>query len=232
MQVRYLAFDRQDPVDSRAPPLQDAPAAVKIDLTGGPVEPAARVGNIDHIDRVLRIELGDPGLAQFGRHAEPIEYRRTSPVLPGPRNSDAGTGALDNRNPEPVPGLDPDPHPICILLENPICILLEIKFLIGLSKAPALGIAQEAILPDPHHGDRGREEHPGPDLSNSLRGGVDQVDINHLPDPVPLLVATWAGEGEPATFDEDNAALGALGLLQPGELNDVLWPEASVYSKP
>jgi 2,3-bisphosphoglycerate-independent phosphoglycerate mutase len=59
--------------------------------------------------------------------------------------------------------------------------------------------------------------------------GTSSISGNHIPDPVPLLVATWPGESEPADFDEDNAALGALGLLHPGELNDVLWPGSSTF---
>ena len=70
-----------------------------------------------------------------------------------------------------------------------------------------------------------------PEVSQGLRivvsadHGTSSISGNHIADPVPLLVATWGGQGEAATFDEDNAALGALGLLHPGELNDVLWPE-------
>jgi len=69
-----------------------------------------------------------------------------------------------------------------------------------------------------------------PEVTDGLRvvvsadHGTSCISGNHIPDPVPLLVATWTGQGEAATFDEDNAALGALGLLHPGELNDVLWP--------
>jgi 2,3-bisphosphoglycerate-independent phosphoglycerate mutase len=60
--------------------------------------------------------------------------------------------------------------------------------------------------------------------------GTSCITGNHIPVPVPLLVATWAveGEGEPASFDEESAGLGALGLLQPGQLSDVLWPKGEV----
>jgi 2,3-bisphosphoglycerate-independent phosphoglycerate mutase len=58
--------------------------------------------------------------------------------------------------------------------------------------------------------------------------GTSCITGNHIPVPVPLLVATWAVEGEPATFDEESASLGALGLLQPGQLSDVLWPKGEV----
>jgi 2,3-bisphosphoglycerate-independent phosphoglycerate mutase len=62
--------------------------------------------------------------------------------------------------------------------------------------------------------------------------GTSCLSGNHIPDPVPLLVATWSeeGEGEAAAFDEEHAAMGALGLLHPGQLNDVLWPEDNSYS--
>lgn len=69
-----------------------------------------------------------------------------------------------------------------------------------------------------------------PEVTEGLRivvsadHGTSCITGNHIPDPVPLLVATWAGEGEPASFDEESAGLGALGLLQPGQLSDVLWP--------
>jgi len=73
------------------------------------------------------------------------------------------------------------------------------------------------------------EDHP--EVSEGLRvvvsadHGTSSITGNHIPDPVPLLVATWSGDGEPATFDEESASQGALGLIHPGELSAMLWPE-------
>lgn len=49
--------------------------------------------------------------------------------------------------------------------------------------------------------------------------GTSSVTGEHLPDPVPLLLASWPTEGtEQAEFSEKSSAQGALGLLRPGEL--------------
>ena len=57
--------------------------------------------------------------------------------------------------------------------------------------------------------------------------GTDSRTGDHLPDPVPVLVARWSAEldeaGERADFDEESARGGALGLLQPGDLHELLW---------
>jgi 2,3-bisphosphoglycerate-independent phosphoglycerate mutase len=55
--------------------------------------------------------------------------------------------------------------------------------------------------------------------------GTSSITGNHLPDPVPLLLATWSGPTEEERFDEASARQGALGLLEPGELSEMLWPE-------
>jgi len=59
--------------------------------------------------------------------------------------------------------------------------------------------------------------------------GTDSNTGDHLPDPVPLLVSQWnadlADSDELAPFDEESAENGALGLLQPGELHEMLWGE-------
>ncbi|MEE2829017.1 MAG: hypothetical protein VX498_07510 [Myxococcota bacterium] len=69
-----------------------------------------------------------------------------------------------------------------------------------------------------------------PELSDGLRvvisadHGTSSITGNHLPDPVPVLLATWdAEEEEAAAFDETSAAEGALGVLGPGELAEILW---------
>ena len=43
------------------------------------------------------------------------------------------------------------------------------------------------------------------------------------------LVANWSEEGEPERFDEESAENGAIGLIQPGELSALLFPEDGVY---
>ncbi len=49
--------------------------------------------------------------------------------------------------------------------------------------------------------------------------GTSSVTGEHLPDPVPLLLASWPVEGtEEAEFSESSSAQGALGLIRPGEL--------------
>jgi len=68
-----------------------------------------------------------------------------------------------------------------------------------------------------------------PDLSESLRvvvsadHGTSSNTGNHMPGPVPLLITTWRADStEEQDFDEETAARGALGMLQPGELADLL----------
>jgi len=53
--------------------------------------------------------------------------------------------------------------------------------------------------------------------------GTSSITGNHLSDPVPLLLATWHGEAEAGEFSEESAMQGAIGLLHPGELSEVLW---------
>ena len=72
-----------------------------------------------------------------------------------------------------------------------------------------------------------------PDISEGLRvvvsadHGTDSNTGDHLAEPVPLLISRWTAESldaeESTPFDEESAASGALGLLQPGELQDLLW---------
>ncbi len=81
----------------------------------------------------------------------------------------------------------------------------------------------------------GRMLRAHPEISEGLRivvsadHGTDSHTGDHLPDPVPLLVARWSADldehGEHTAFDEDSAAHGALGLLEPGDLNQLLWGE-------
>jgi len=59
--------------------------------------------------------------------------------------------------------------------------------------------------------------------------GTSCITGNHISDPVPLLVANWSEEGEPEHFDEESAANGAIGLIRPGELSALLFPEDGVY---
>ena len=75
------------------------------------------------------------------------------------------------------------------------------------------------------------EEHP--EVSDGLRvvisadHGTSSVTGNHMSDPVPVLLATWTGPGEEEDFSEASAEHGALGLLQPGELAEMLWAGAA-----
>jgi 2,3-bisphosphoglycerate-independent phosphoglycerate mutase len=49
--------------------------------------------------------------------------------------------------------------------------------------------------------------------------GTSSITGEHMPDPVPLLLASWPTDGnEEAEFSEISSAQGALGLLRPGEL--------------
>jgi 2,3-bisphosphoglycerate-independent phosphoglycerate mutase len=61
--------------------------------------------------------------------------------------------------------------------------------------------------------------------------GTSSITGNHIADPVPLLVATWDAEAEPARFDEEHATQGALGLLQPGDLSALLWPAEPIFAE-
>ena len=79
----------------------------------------------------------------------------------------------------------------------------------------------------------GRMLRERPDVTEGLRivvsadHGTDSNTGNHLPEPVPLLISRWTKEsleaGDSRPFDEESAASGALGLLQPGELQELLW---------
>ncbi len=72
-----------------------------------------------------------------------------------------------------------------------------------------------------------------PDISEGLRvvvsadHGTDSNSGDHLAEPVPLLISRWTADlvdgEELSPFDEESAASGALGLLLPGELQDLLW---------
>jgi len=68
-----------------------------------------------------------------------------------------------------------------------------------------------------------------PDIATGLRvvvsadHGTSSITGNHLADPVPLLLSTWDQDAEPAEFSEESATLGAIGVLRPGELTEVLW---------
>ncbi len=68
-----------------------------------------------------------------------------------------------------------------------------------------------------------------PELSQGLRvvisadHGTSSVTGHHMSEPVPLLLATWQGPGEEQEFSEASAEQGALGLLRPGELAEMLW---------
>ncbi|RME25877.1 MAG: hypothetical protein D6798_07905 [Deltaproteobacteria bacterium] len=55
--------------------------------------------------------------------------------------------------------------------------------------------------------------------------GTSSRTGEHLPDDVPVLLATWAEDSDPAAFDEESAQHGALGLLTPDELAALLWAE-------
>ena len=59
--------------------------------------------------------------------------------------------------------------------------------------------------------------------------GTSCLTGNHTSDPVPLLVANWSEEGDPERFDEDSALSGAIGLIHPGELSALLFPDDGVY---
>jgi 2,3-bisphosphoglycerate-independent phosphoglycerate mutase len=76
----------------------------------------------------------------------------------------------------------------------------------------------------------GRFLRDNPAISSGLRlvvsadHGTSSITGNHLSDPVPVLLGTWdPEEEESAPFDETSASEGALGLLAPGELAEILW---------
>jgi 2,3-bisphosphoglycerate-independent phosphoglycerate mutase len=76
----------------------------------------------------------------------------------------------------------------------------------------------------------GRFLRDNPAISSGLRlvvsadHGTSSITGNHLADPVPVLLGTWdPEEEESAPFDETSASEGALGLLAPGELAEILW---------
>ena len=75
----------------------------------------------------------------------------------------------------------------------------------------------------------GRFLHANPSFSNSLRvvvsadHGTSSLSGNHIAAPVPLLLAQWDAESDDEQdFDEESAAHGALGMLGPGELAELL----------
>ena len=75
----------------------------------------------------------------------------------------------------------------------------------------------------------GRFLERNPKLSGKLRvvvsadHGTSSVTGNHIASPVPLLLATWnADSDEEEEFDEESSAHGALGVLQSGELGELL----------
>lgn len=71
------------------------------------------------------------------------------------------------------------------------------------------------------------QSHPA--LSGRLRvvvsadHGTSSITGDHLPDPVPLLLATWQADVEDEEdFDENSTSDGALGLLECGDLAELL----------
>lgn len=68
-----------------------------------------------------------------------------------------------------------------------------------------------------------------PALSQKLRivvsadHGTSSLSGSHIPNPVPLLFATWNADAEEEEdFDEESTARGALGVLESGELAELL----------
>lgn len=68
-----------------------------------------------------------------------------------------------------------------------------------------------------------------PELDQNLRvvvsadHGTSSTSGTHMVGPVPLLITTWRADSEEEQdFDEETAARGALGVLQPGELSHLL----------
>jgi 2,3-bisphosphoglycerate-independent phosphoglycerate mutase len=59
--------------------------------------------------------------------------------------------------------------------------------------------------------------------------GTSCLTGNHTSDPVPLLVSSWSDHGEPEAFDEESAESGAMGMIGPGELSALLFPEGETY---
>ena len=68
-----------------------------------------------------------------------------------------------------------------------------------------------------------------PELAEGLRivvsadHATSSTTGHHLANPVPLLIASWPADDDPATFDEKSAERGALGLMRPMELAELLW---------
>jgi len=68
-----------------------------------------------------------------------------------------------------------------------------------------------------------------PNFADNLRivvtadHGTSSRSGEHLSDPVPLLLGRWTGLEEEAEFNEQTSKDGALGVLKPGELADLLW---------
>ena len=56
--------------------------------------------------------------------------------------------------------------------------------------------------------------------------GTSSTTGRHLADPVPLLIATWDGDAEPAPFDEVSAARGELGTVLSEAFEALLWSES------
>lgn len=76
-----------------------------------------------------------------------------------------------------------------------------------------------------------------PELSGNLRvvvsadHGTSSLSGNHISAPVPLLLAQWDAEADDEQdFDEESAAHGALGVLQSGELAELLGVSRSTES--
>ena len=59
--------------------------------------------------------------------------------------------------------------------------------------------------------------------------GTSCLTGNHISDPVPLLVSSWSEHGESEAFDEESAESGAMGMIGPGELSALLFPEEEIY---
>ena len=60
--------------------------------------------------------------------------------------------------------------------------------------------------------------------------GTSSITGNHTADPVPLLVANWSDDGEPERFDEESSESGAIGLIHPGDLSNLLFPADGIYA--
>ena len=70
-------------------------------------------------------------------------------------------------------------------------------------------------------------------FSDHSTRSTSSVSGNHIPRPVPLLLATWQSGNEDAEeFYEDSAAGGALGMLKRGELSELLGVSRGSNSSP